>query len=142
MILVDANILLYAENADLPQHEAARGWWDGQLSSNPNVCLCWPVLSAYLRISTNLHVFPHPLTISRASERIESWLSRPNVRVIQPTSQHWAVFRRLLSKGQASGNLVSDAHIAAIAMEHGCELYSTDADFSRFPGLAWRNPLA
>lgn len=142
MILVDANILLYAENGDVPQHEAARAWWDTQLSTNPDVCLCWPVVSAFVRICTNLHVFTKPLTVSQATDRVGSWLARPNVRVLQATSQHWSVFSSLLLHGQATGNLVSDAHIAAIAIEHGCHLFSTDADFSRFAGLKWTNPLA
>ena len=142
MILVDANMLLYAEDEQSAKHEAAREWWDGQLSENPGVCLCWPVISAFIRISTNPRVFTRPLTIEQAADRVSSWLGRPNVRIIQPTSQHWQTLHKLLVQGQAHGNLVSDAHIAAMAIDNGCELDSTDADFSRFRGLKWRNPLA
>ncbi len=142
MILVDANLLLYAENADVPQHGKAVKWWDGQLSTNPGIALCWPVLSAFVRISTNPRVFIRPLILGQSCDRVQSWLARSNVTLVSPTSKHWAVFRELMEKGQATGNLVSDAHLAALAIEHGCELQSTDADFSRFPKLKWRNPIA
>ena len=141
MILVDANLLLYSQNADLPQHPPAVQWWDRQLSTNPAVALCWPVLSAFIRLSTSSRVFIHPLTIGKASDCVESWITRPNVSLIGPTSSHWAIFRELLEKCQATANLVGDAHLAALAIEHGCELQSTDADFSRFTKLKWRNPL-
>lgn len=141
MILIDANLLLYAENKAAPEHSAAKEWWDRQLSETQSIALCWPVLSAFLRIATSTRAFARPLTIDQASDCVESWINRPNVRLIGPTASHWTIFRELLDKGQAGGNLVSDAHLAALAIEHGCELQSTDADFSRFPKLKWRNPL-
>ena len=141
MILVDANLLLYSHNADLPQHRPAAQWWDRQLNANPAVALCWPVLSAFIRLATNPRVFVRPLAIGKASDCVESWITRPNVCLIGPTSSHWAIFREVLEECQATGNLVSDAHLAALAIEHGCELQSTDADFSRFTKLKWRNPL-
>ncbi|MDW7712023.1 MAG: type II toxin-antitoxin system VapC family toxin [Deferrisomatales bacterium] len=142
MILVDANLLLYAEDRLSPHHEAARGWWDEQLSGASPVCLSWPVIGAFVRIGTNPRIFRRPLTLGEALHRIQSWLEQPCTRVVVPTQRHWAVFRELLERGQATGNLVPDAHLAALAVEHGCELCSSDTDFVRFPGLTWRNPLA
>ena len=140
-MLVDVNILLYAEDTTSANHEAARLWWDGQLSGTESICLSWSVLTAFVRIATNRRVFSAPLTIVEAAERVQSWLDQPCTRVITPTDRHWIIFRELLEKGQATANLVSDAHLAALAIEYGCLLYSTDSDFSRFPGLKWRNPL-
>ena len=141
MILVDANLLLYAEDELCSRHAKAREWWDEQLSGSSPVCLCWTVLGAFIRISTNPRVFEHPLSLDQALSRVHSWLSQPCIRIVHPTEGHWTVFRKLLIEGQAVANLVTDAHLAALAIEHGCELISTDSDFSRFPGLKWRNPL-
>ncbi len=141
MILVDANILLYAEDQLSPHHAAARAWWDSQLSGKSPVCLCWTVLGAFIRISTNPRVFDHPLSLDQALSRVQSWMNQPCVRMVQPTERHWTVFRKMLLEGQATANLVTDAHLAALALEHGCDLFSTDSDFSRFPGIRWRNPL-
>ena len=142
MILVDANLLLYAEDSRSPHHNRARSWWDGHLSGTDPVGLCWLVINAFIRIGTNPRVFEHPLLIEQALARIQSWLDQPPSRLIHPTERHWVVFQEMLTAGQASGNLVPDAHLAALALEHGCTLYSSDSDFSRFPRLKWRNPLA
>lgn len=142
MILVDANLLLYAEDRTNRSHEQARQWWDEKLSGSDPVCLCWAVISAYIRIGTNPRAFSRPLTLDEATDRVSSWLDQPCVRVIHATERHWELFRSLLTESQARGNLVSDAHLAALAIEHDCVLCSTDSDFSRFPRLEWRNPLA
>ena len=141
MILVDANILLYAEDSLSPFNQRARSWWDRQLSGTMAVCLSWVVLSAFIRIGTNPRVFEHPLSLDQALVRVQSWLDQPCTRIIQPTQRHWTVYQQMLTTGQAIGNLVTDAHLAALAIEHGCELFSTDSDFARFPKLKWRNPL-
>ncbi|MDP8236591.1 MAG: type II toxin-antitoxin system VapC family toxin [Candidatus Erginobacter occultus] len=141
MILVDANILLYAENELSPFNTPARLWWDDQLSSTSPVCLCWPVVNAFIRVGTNQRIFQRPLSLEESLSRVQSWLDQPCVRMIRPTERHWTVFQKMLRDGQASANLVSDAHLAALAVEHGCELATTDSDFSRFPGLRWGNPL-
>ncbi len=141
MILVDANLLLYAEDSLSEHHEAARTWWDDQLSGLEPVALCWPVLSAFVRIGTNARLHQRPLLLKEAIARVQSWLDQPCVRVIQPGDQHWSLFQQMLRSGNAVGNLVSDAHLAALAVEHNCVLHSTDADFSRFRGLKWRNPI-
>ncbi|TRZ92191.1 type II toxin-antitoxin system VapC family toxin [bacterium] len=141
MILVDANILLYAEDQQSSRHVMARQWWDAQLSGASPVCLCWTVLGAFIRIGTNPRVFEHPLSLDQALSRVQSWLDQPCMRIVHPTDRHWIVFQKMLTEGQAVANLVTDAHLAALAIEHGCELISTDTDFSRFPGVKWKNPL-
>lgn len=142
MILVDANLLLYAEDSLSEHHQAAREWWDAQLSGSDPVGLCWPVLNAFIRIGTNARLHQRPLTLKEATERVQSWLDQPCVRLLQPTDHHWEIFQQMLKAGNAVGNLVSDAHLAALAKEHNCVLYSTDADFSRFRGLKWKNPIS
>ncbi len=141
MILVDANILLYAEDRLSQHHAPAQAWWDKQLSGPSPVCLCWAVLGAFIRIGTNPRVFEHPLSLDQALTCVQSWLDQPCARIVNPTERHWAIFRKMLRAGQAVANLVPDAHLAALAVEHGCDLYSSDSDFSRFPGIRWRNPL-
>ena len=131
MILVDANILLYAEDSLHSRHQEARIWWDDQLSGTGVVCLCWTVISAFIRIGTNPRVFEYPLSLEQALARVQSWLDQPCTRVIRPAERHWTVFKQLLTNGQATANLVSDAHLAALAIEHGCEFVSTDSDFAR-----------
>ena len=138
---MDANVLLYAEDSLSPYHDTAREWWDAQLSGMSPVCLCWTVLTAFIRIGTNRRVFERPLSLKDAIQRVQSWIDHPCTRLIHPTERHWQVLQELLEQGQAAGNLVSDAHLAALAIEHGCQLYSTDSDFARFPKLKWRNPL-
>jgi uncharacterized protein len=141
LILVDANILLYAEDSLSSFHKQACEWWDEQLPRSEPVCLCWTVLSAFIRIGTNPRVFQHPLSLEQARTRIQSWLDQPCTRIIRAAEQHWTVFQQMLSDGQAVANLVTDAHLAALANEHGCTLASTDADFARFPKLKWIHPL-
>jgi toxin-antitoxin system PIN domain toxin len=141
MILVDANLLLYAEDSLSEHHQAARTWWDAQLSGAEPVCLCWPVVTAFIRIGTNVRLHRRPLTLGEAVERVQSWFDQPCVRTIHPGEQHWAIFQVMLRDGKAIGSLVSDAHLAAMAVEHNCILQSTDADFARFKGLKWNNPI-
>jgi toxin-antitoxin system PIN domain toxin len=142
VILVDANLLLYSENSLSADHAAACEWWDAQLSGTDSVALCWPVITAFLRIATNARLHRRPLTLKEAVERVQSWFDQPCVCVVHPTEQHWAIFQRLLRAGNATANLVSDAHLAALAVEHNGVLHSTDADFARFPSLKWKNPLS
>jgi len=140
--LVDANILLYAANSLSSHHEASRIWWDGQLSGSEPVALCWPVLTAFIRIGTNPRLHKRPLTLKEAAASVQSWLDQPCIRILTPTDLHWSSFQRMLHSGNATANLVSDAHLAALAVEHNCILASTDSDFARFRGLKWRNPIA
>jgi toxin-antitoxin system PIN domain toxin len=141
MILVDSNLLLYAQDSLSQHHDQARRWWDERLSGSDTVCLCWPVLTTFVRIGTNARLHQRPLTIREMSEIIDSWLDQPCVRLIVPGDSHWQIYRRILRSGQATGNLTMDAHLAALAIEHGCRLCSTDADFARFANVKWENPL-
>ncbi len=142
MKVVDANLLLYAVNEDAPLHRKAKSWLEGVLSGTEAVGFEWTVLLAFLRLSTRTAVFPAPLRLDEALGTIESWLAQPYAVVVQPTERHLDVLKELLAPFGAAGNLTSDAHLAAVAREHGAELCSCDADFARFPGVRWTNPLA
>ncbi|MCW8139153.1 MAG: type II toxin-antitoxin system VapC family toxin [Planctomycetota bacterium] len=141
MKLVDANLLLYAINSDSPLHRPAREWLERTLSGTETVGFTWTVLLAVLRLSTRSVVFPSPLTLEQAFELVDSWLAQPCATILEPTDAHARVLRDLLLPVGAGGNLTSDAHLAAVAIEHGAELCSCDTDFARFPGLRWTNPL-
>ena len=141
MILLDANLLLYAYNTDAPEHDQARRWLEESFSSTYSFGLSWQTITAFIRIGTNIKAFPTPLTLKEATEIVTEWLERPNVSVLQPTERHWEIFTRLLTEGKAAGALVMDAHLAALAIEHGCQLATTDRDFARFTGLKTVNPL-
>jgi toxin-antitoxin system PIN domain toxin len=142
MKLVDANILLYAVDEDAPLHRKAKAWLEGALSGTETVGFEWTVLLAFLRLSTRAAVFPHPLRLHDALALIDSWLSQPCAVVVQPSERPLEVLREMLAPFGTAGNLTSDAHLAAVAREHGAELCSCDADFARFPGVRWVNPLA
>lgn len=141
MILVDANLLIYASAKALPQHEAARAWLDARLNGAEPVGLPWPSLLAYLRVVTNPRIFRPATTIPSAWSRVEAWLDAYNVWIPEPTERHRLVLRDLLRDGGLTGQLIPDAHLAALAIEHGLTLCSTDGDFARFKQLRWENPL-
>lgn len=141
MILVDANLLIYAHVKDFAEHAAAQRWLDDQLNQQPRVGLPWPSLLAFVRITTNARVFERPLGIRKAWAQVEAWLSAPASWIPTPGTQHAAVFSSLAPQ-IARPNLVPDAHLAALAIEHGLKLCSTDGDFARFQELHWENPLA
>ena len=142
MILVDANLLIYAHTSGSPHHTAAREWLDRQINGSPRVGLPWISLLAFLRITTNPRVFPRPLPTAEAWGQVEDWLNCEAVWVPPPTERHSGVLGRLIAQRGVGGNLVSDAHLAALAIEHGLTLCSADGDFARFAGLTWHNPLA
>lgn len=142
MKLVDANLLLYAVNEDAPLHAKARRWLEAVLSGRETVGFAWSVLLAFLRLSTRAAVFPRPLAPEESLDLMDSWLSQPCSTVVHPGERHLRILRDLIAPLGTGGNLVTDAHLAALAIEHGAELCSCDSDFSRFPGLRWRNPLA
>jgi uncharacterized protein len=141
VILVDANILVYAHVSTLAQHERARAWLDEELNGASPVGLSWPSLLAFLRLVTNPRVFERAEPIADAWRQVTEWLACDTAWVPQPTERHAELLDVLLAKTEAHANLVPDAHLAALAIEHGLTLCSTDSDFSRFPGLRWRNPL-
>ncbi len=142
MIIIDANLLIYAVNRDAPFHERAKAWLEQAISGSETVGLPWNVLLAFLRLTTRPGLFRRPLAIRTALDLIASWLDRDSVTMIHPGPRHYQLLRELLLECGTGGNLTSDAHLAALAIEHGAELCSLDGDFSRFPGLAWRNPLS
>jgi uncharacterized protein len=142
VILVDANILVYASNAESQQHAASQDWLDAQLSGSAPVGLPWASLLAFLRVATNPRAFRSPLTMPLAWQQVASWLSAETVWTPEPTERHAEVLGNLLALPGMLGNLVPDAHLAALAIEHGLTLCSTDGDFARFPRLTWRDPLA
>jgi len=141
MIVLDANLLIYAHLDTSPQHRAAREWFSETLSSSLDVGIPIQSALAFLRLTTNRNILLGRLEMSFALEIIEGWLEQPNVRLLYPAEGHWPVLRRALLEGRASGVLSSDAHLAAVTQEYGGVLYTTDSDFSRFPGLRWINPL-
>ncbi len=142
MILVDANILLYAVNASARQHEPAQRWLEDTLSSGDELGFPWIVLLAFLRISTHPAILEKPLPIPAALEFVDSWLKQPGSSIVHPGRRHWEILRNFIDIVGAGGNLTTDAHIAALAMENSAKLCSADYDFKRFPGLLHFNPLA
>ena len=141
MKLPDVNLLLYAYDSDSARQSAAREWLEETLSGAETVAFPWAVMVGFVRISTNPRIFARPWEASDALDVVDAWLAQPIVTVVHPTDRHAAVLRDLLTPLGAAGNLTSDAHLAALAIEHGATLYSSDNDFSRFAGLRWIDPL-
>lgn len=141
MILVDANLLIYAINSDSPNHGAARRWLEEILSGSTRVGFAWIVIMAFLRITTRPGILQKPLSPEDALSYVDSWLEQPFAELIGPGKNHWPVFRNLILAAGTAGNLTSDAHLAALAIEHGGVVYSTDNDFKRFPNIVQVNPL-
>lgn len=141
MILLDVNLLIYAVNSDAPNHLRAKQWLESVIAGPQTVGLPWIVLLAFLRLTTRAGLFERPLRFADALHLIETWMAQPAVVVPQPTPRHLAILRELLAPLGTAGNLTSDAHLAALAIEHHAELCSADSDFQRFPRLRWRNPL-
>lgn len=140
MRLVDANVLLYSVNSDAPHHERSRAWLDAALSGSETVAFAWIVLLAFVRLTTKEGLFPSPLTTEEALDRVDSWLGAAPAVVLEPTPDHASVLRRLLWETGTGGNLVNDAHLAALAIEHRCGIVSFDNDFGRFSGIEWSEP--
>ena len=141
MIVVDANLLLYAADISSVHHQASRRWLEKTLSGDEAVGLTWTTLLAFLRIGTNARLRRDAFTIEEAAAIVSAWLGRPTATLLNPGERHWDILRTLLTKGQARGPLVTDAHLAALAIENGATLATTDRDFARFPGLKFFNPL-
>jgi toxin-antitoxin system PIN domain toxin len=139
--IIDLNILLYAVNRDAPMHGRACAWLEGALSGEEQIGIPWVVLLGFLRLTTRHGLLPRPLDFEQASALIDEWLAQPGCVVVHPGDRHWEILKTLLSQAGAAGNLTTDAHLAAIAMEHDATLCSTDRDFQRFAGLDTLNPL-
>jgi len=141
VILIDANLLIYAVNADAPQHATARSWVEEILSREPRVGLAWIVILAFLRITTKRGIFDQPLSPEQAREFVDDWLGLPTVRTVSPGPNHWPILRNLLATSGTAGNLTSDAHLAALAIEQGYGIATSDHDFRRFPGVEIVTPF-
>lgn len=142
MNVVDANVLLYATNSAAQHHRQSRAWLDGALSGGSTVGFTWLVLLAFVRLATKPGLFPSPLPIQDALDRVDAWLAAPTSVVLEPTVRHAQVLRALLAPLGAGGNLTSDAHLAALALEHRGTVITYDSDFGRFAGVAWSTPAS
>lgn len=141
MKIPDLNLLIYAVDEQAADHATARRWWEAALSGSETVGLAWSVLLGFLRLTTSPRVMRDPMTADEALDYVDRWLAQPATTVVEPTGRHASVLRDLLARTGTAGNLVSDSHLAALAIEHGAQLCSADRDFARFKGLDWINPL-
>jgi toxin-antitoxin system PIN domain toxin len=141
MIVPDVNLLVFAHNASAPLHAGARAWWEDLLSRDQPVGVPWAVSFGFLRLVTHPSILTEPLDPSAALDRVDAWFDQPNVEPLEPGPRHLAIVRSLFEATRLGGRLTTDTHLAALAIEHQCELHSNDSDFERFPGLRWRNPL-
>lgn len=141
MNLLDVNLLVYAHNSAAPEHAAAREWFEGVMSGTETVAFAWHTLLGFVRLTTRPAVMTPPLHAHAALDYVESWLAQPCATVVHPARRHLAVLRDLLDAVGTAGNRTPDAHLAAMAIEHGATLCSHDEDFGRFPGLRWLDPI-
>jgi hypothetical protein len=141
MKLVDVNVLLYAANQADPRHEKMSAWLEAALNGEESIGVCWHVLIGFLRISTDPRAMARPLPMTAAVVLVNDWLSHPNVQLLTESDDHWQLLRELLQTAGAFGKIVSDVHLAAIAIGNQCTLASCDGDFSRFRRLRWENPI-
>ena len=141
MIVPDINLLVFAHNADAPLHRPARAWWEALLTRGEPVGLPWVVVLGYIRIMTHPAVLERPLRPAEALADVRRWLARPSVELMSPGPRHLDLLEHMLGTLAVAGNLTTDAHLAALAVEFQAEVHSNDRDFARFPGLRWRDPL-
>ena len=141
MIVPDLNLLIYAYNDDAPLYASARSWWEGLMNGTERVGTPWVVAAGFVRLMTQPNVLNDPFTPDEAIDTVEKWFRLPHVAPLNPGTEHLRLMRGAVAAAGVGGDLVTDAHIAALAMEYQAEVHSNDMDFSRFPGLRWRNPL-
>jgi len=141
MIIPDINLLVYAHNDQAPEHAKARAWWEATLNGRVPVGIPWISMSGFIRLMTHPRVLALPLDIHQAIGHVRSWLAQPPVRILHPGANFEDLFLGYLAQLGTGGNLTTDAQLAALTVEHQAQLHSCDADFSRFPGLRWVNPL-
>jgi uncharacterized protein len=141
VIIPDVNILVYAYNVDAKHHKAAKDWWERTLTEPEVVGLPWVTILGFIRVSTQRRIIDHPMFPKDAVERVRSWLAVPNVQIISPGEEHGEILFQLIDEVGTAGDLTTDAHLAALAIEHRGRIASTDTDFARFRGLRWFNPL-
>ena len=141
MIAIDANLLLYASDTSAAHHQASRRWLENTLSGDEAVGIAWAAVLVFLRVGTNPRIRRNAFSLEEAIDIVAGWFERPTVTLLNPGERHWEILCEMMTKGQARGPLVTDAHLAALAIEHGAALATTDRDFARFPGLKFFNPL-
>jgi uncharacterized protein len=141
VIIPDVNLLAYAYNSDAPHHQRSREWWEHVVRGPQPVAIPWVVALGFLRIMTSRTVLVRPMTMATALQHLRSWLEQPSLRVLQPGPRHLTILAGFCDAGVLTAALMSDAHIAALAIENQATVHSNDRDFSRFPGLRWSNPL-
>ena len=141
MILPDINLLVHAYNVESPDHAKARAWWETLLNGTRPVGLAWAAILGFVRLTTSRQIMRNPLTVEAACAHPRAWLAQPYASIVHPGDRHVELVFGLLESIGAAGNLTTDAHLAALAIEHQAELHSTDADFGRFSGLKWVNPI-
>ena len=141
MIVPDVNVLIYAMDVNSPHHESAWAWWESAAKGTEHIGFDWGVINGYVRITTNPRVMTQPLTVKQSTHHVHAWLSLPRARILNPGPEHLHIIERLLAPFGRGGDLVSDAHLAALAIENGGTVYSADDDFSRFDRVSWVNPL-
>ena len=141
MIVPDVNLLLHVHDSQSRRHGAARDWWETLMNGRGSVGLPWVAILGFIRIATNSKILENPMDVTSVCAHVRSWLGRPQAVVIHPGDRHADILFDLLEAAGSAGNLTTDAHLAALAIEHQAELHSTDADMARFPGPRWLNPL-
>jgi toxin-antitoxin system PIN domain toxin len=141
MILPDVNILVHAYNRDSMHHTPARAWWEQVLTRSTPLVMPWVVLMGYVRLMTNSRTVMFPITVEAAEKDVRSWLALPQLTVIEPGERHADLFFGLLRSAEVAGNLTTDAHVAALALEYRADVATCDTDFARFKGVRWFNPL-
>ena len=141
MIVPDLNLLVYAYDTTSQRHESAHRWWGGLMNGTERIGVPWLVAAGFIRLTTGPHVMGQSATPEEAIDTVEEWFRLPHVAPLNPGAEHLRLMRGAVAAAGVGGNLVTDAHIAALAMEYQAEVHSNDADFGRFPGLRWRNPL-
>ena len=141
MIVPDVNLLVFAYHEQSPNHESARQWWEGLVNGTETVGIPWAVSMGFVRLMANPRILDSPMTPSLALDHVKSWFQFAHIRPLDPEANHLTHLQNILNTSGSGANLVPDAHIAALAIEHQAVLHSYDSDFGRFPGLQWHNPL-
>lgn len=141
MIIPDINLLVYAHNSACPGHDRSRHWWEDLIRREQPIGLAWAVAFGFIRLVTHPSVLTDPLPPLEAVSCVRTWMDQPNVRIVEPGPRHLTIVEDLLGATGVAGSLTTDTHLAALAIEHQADLHSNDADFGRFPGLRWKNPL-